>query len=360
MKSKTMILMAVAVVCGLGASYMTSRLLAERGDNKPVEEEKVKVLVAAKAIPQGTYIKEPDKWFVEKEFIKGDEPKKAVRTFDEVKDRVLNKPLSAEQWVVAEDLLRKDQSGITWALPKGMRAMAIKVNVDTVVAGFVQPNSRVDIINTVRGGDKDSYSKTILQNMLVLAIDTIDTRDLEKKAIVSSTVTLAVTPKEAQTLSMAIQMGELRLVLRPPDDNEIVQLKGTKPDDVKTSRNDNGKPAAEEEPDTPKQPLHVSVPDVPMTDPMGGGVEPPAPVEPVKRKKAWVLAIVNGDSQAKATFIEGDDDFSTQIQKSDADQARPEKAPTHVPVAPEKPAVPDKAAPEPDKTAKPSKRQAGK
>ena len=32
MKPKTLILMVVAVTCGLGASYMTSRLLAERGN----------------------------------------------------------------------------------------------------------------------------------------------------------------------------------------------------------------------------------------------------------------------------------------------------------------------------------------
>src|SRR5262249_35654246 len=191
MKSKTVILMIVAVTCGLGASYMTTRLLAERGNENQKEEEKVKVLVARKNVPQGTYFKNPEDWFIEKEFTLGDEPKKAVRTFDEVKDRVLSKPLSAEQWVIADDLLKKEQSGLSWALPKSMRAMAIKVNVDTVVAGFVQPNSRVDVINTVRGNDKESQSRTILQNMLVLAIDTIDTRDLEKRAIVSSTVTMA-------------------------------------------------------------------------------------------------------------------------------------------------------------------------
>ena len=43
MKPKTLILMVVAVTCGLGASYMTSRLLAER---QPEDTEKVKILVA--------------------------------------------------------------------------------------------------------------------------------------------------------------------------------------------------------------------------------------------------------------------------------------------------------------------------
>src|SRR5437667_7784548 len=198
MKSKTLILVIVAVGCGLGASYMTSRLLAERGDNKQSDEEKVKILVAKKNVPQGTFIKNAEDWFVEKEFSESDAPKKAIRTFDDVKDRVLNKPLSAEQWVVSDDLLRKDQASLQ--LPKGMRAMAIKVNVDTVVAGFVQPNSRVDVINTVKGNDKEAYSQTILQNMLVLAIDTLDKRDPDKNAILSTTVTLAVTPEEVEML----------------------------------------------------------------------------------------------------------------------------------------------------------------
>src|SRR6266852_7351806 len=154
MKPKTMALMAVAVICGLGASYMTSRLLAERTTDTPQEVEKVKILVARKNVPQGTYIKEPTDWFVEKEFTKGEEPKKAVQNFDELKDKVLSKPLSAEQWVTADDLLRKEDAPITHAIPKGMRALTIRVSVDTVVGGFVQPNSRVDVINTV-GGDKD-------------------------------------------------------------------------------------------------------------------------------------------------------------------------------------------------------------
>jgi pilus assembly protein CpaB len=348
MKSKTLILVIVAVGCGLGASYMTSRLLAERGDNKQAEEEKIKVLVAKKNVPQGTFIKNPDEWFIEKEFGESDAPKKAVRTFDEVKDRVLNKPLSAEQWVIADDLLRKDQAGLQAVLPKGMRAMAIKVNVDTVVAGFVQPNSRVDVINTVGGNDKDSFSRTILQNMLILAIDSIDTRDLEKKAIVSSTVTLAVTPDEAQALSMALKMGELRLVLRPPGDEETVTLKETKPEDVKHSRIKNAKQpgnAGEEDPEGTKSQL-VKLPDVPLTEPAAPAA-PATPAEPPKPKKPWVLAYRNGDEQGRAFYHDDEDGGETQIEKIDSERTDKQR-----PTAPDKPTTPT-----PDK---PAKRQGGK
>lgn len=52
MKPRTMILMVVAIGCGLGASYMTSKLLAER--NQQVEAEPtVPVLVARCASPAG-------------------------------------------------------------------------------------------------------------------------------------------------------------------------------------------------------------------------------------------------------------------------------------------------------------------
>ena len=51
MKPKTIILMVVAIVCGLAASYMTSRLLADR--SKPEVEEKITVLVASKSLPLG-------------------------------------------------------------------------------------------------------------------------------------------------------------------------------------------------------------------------------------------------------------------------------------------------------------------
>lgn len=53
MKSKTVILMVVAVVCGLAASYMTSRLLADRN-------EKIKVLVAKRKFNRWTHVKNPD------------------------------------------------------------------------------------------------------------------------------------------------------------------------------------------------------------------------------------------------------------------------------------------------------------
>ena len=69
MKPKTMILMVVAVVCGLAASYMTSRLLADKTPPPPAAT--VTVLVAKQKINAWTPIKNPEELFVAKEVPEG-------------------------------------------------------------------------------------------------------------------------------------------------------------------------------------------------------------------------------------------------------------------------------------------------
>ena len=156
MKPKTIILMVVAVACGLAASYMTSRVIADRNHSAgPAEEEKVSILVASRKIPYGILIKDPHKYFAEKLYTKGEEPKKCIKSWEQVQDKRLNKALSEDQFVTAEDLLDpKAGGGVEILLPPGMRAVALKVNAASVVAGFVMPNSRVDVVLTLKNGER--------------------------------------------------------------------------------------------------------------------------------------------------------------------------------------------------------------
>src|SRR5207237_7240707 len=97
MKAKSVLLMLVAVASGLTASYLVSQVIAER--NSSLSAEKVSVLVARHNLPMGTLLNEPAKFFEEKRFPKGEEPKKAIRSFEELKDQRLNKPVAAEQFL---------------------------------------------------------------------------------------------------------------------------------------------------------------------------------------------------------------------------------------------------------------------
>jgi pilus assembly protein CpaB len=325
MKSKTMILMVVAIVCGLAASYMTSRVIADR--NTDSEVEKVAVLVAKKNISMGTLLKEPEKLFEEKQFTKGEEPKRAIKTFDLIKDRRLNKPLSAEQFVTPDDLNDKAQDGLAGGMQKGMRAVGLKVNLDTVVAGFVLPHSRVDIVSVVRRNENETYSKIILQNVLVLAVDAISQRPDDKQSIPATTVTVQVTPAQAETLSLATELGTLRLILRPFGDEDRVTTAGVTPKGITAATDgkaDDQVVSGDAEGGARTPVWGSKVPDVPASK------QPETAPEPPPAPKTHTLTIFNGDSVTKAVFTLGDKEGegNVQIEKSQPDRPGAKAAPT--------------------------------
>lgn len=228
MKPKTMILMVVAVGCGLGASYMTSKLLADRNKTPPIET--VPVLVAKARIASWQPIKEPEKLFEVKQYPVDVAPKNAIGDFAEVKDQRLKSFLEEGKPLSKDDLVNKEQLSLEGSILPGQRGTAIRVNAEQVIGGFILPGSRVDVICTMRGSE--IATKLILQNMLVLAADQDDSKNPEKKTILAQTVTLAVTPEEGARLALAASMGELKLWLRNPGDQEHIKHIAVRPSDL--------------------------------------------------------------------------------------------------------------------------------
>jgi len=219
MKPKTLVLMVVAVTCGLGASYMTSRLLAERQHE---ESEKVQVLVAKRNLNMGETIKNPTDLFEFKEFVKGEEPRDAVREFDALKGRVLKIHRRAGDFVRPEDLLSSTDPAATFQahLPSGYRAVGLRVNLETSAAGWATlPLSRVDVINTVRrGDDRSTYSHFLLENVLVLAIDQGMNRNEDGRAMPGQVVIFALSPEDVLKLNVGRESGTLTLAVRKMND----------------------------------------------------------------------------------------------------------------------------------------------
>jgi Flp pilus assembly protein CpaB len=217
MKPKTMVLMVIAVVCGLGASYMTSQLLADRAG--PPEKPKVAVFVAKKQIEIGTPLKNAKDLFEVKMVTEGDEPKTAVKDLDNIKDKYA-KAIRKGQYFMLEDVT-DEQSQLQ--VPEGFRAVGVRVNTEAIAGGFAAlPGSRVDLIYHVRrGGDDETHSGILLEDVLVLGADAIHKRDDAVSAITASVVTLALKPKEMLTVDLAMASGTLRLVLRKFGDKSL-------------------------------------------------------------------------------------------------------------------------------------------
>jgi len=223
MKPKTMILMGLAIVCGLGASYMTSRLLAER---QVQEEERVKILVAKRILSVGERLMKPEECFEIKEVARDSEPPDAIKDLDALKGKIMKQSRNKGDHITAANLY--DGGGLD--IPEGHQAVGLPVNLATTAHGLASlPGSRVDLILTLKGNNPlETKAITVLQNVLVLAADGRTTREGEVIAP-ASVVTFALKPKEKLTMIAASEMGPIRLSLRKLHDdgaNQETQVTG--------------------------------------------------------------------------------------------------------------------------------------
>lgn len=132
-------------------------------------------------------------------------------------------------------------SFVAASLAPGMRAMAIKVNAESSVGGFLVPNDRVDVVMTydmrlpsdqnIRDASVSVISRkasqTVLENVRVVAVDQ-EAKEVEEVAI-ARTITLEVSPKQAEELALAQSMGKLSLSLRKLGEDKIISEQESAP-----------------------------------------------------------------------------------------------------------------------------------
>ena len=138
---------------------------------------------------------------------------------------VVREPILAGEPIVMRKIVRAGDSGYMAAyLEPGMRAMAIRVTVETAAGGFILPGDRVDVVLTrettlgnigATEGDRSKFtSSTVMQNIKVLAIDQSTHAGDDAQTVIGATATLEVGPRDAEALALAKSEGELSLILR--------------------------------------------------------------------------------------------------------------------------------------------------
>lgn len=215
MNRKTASILLIAVVCGLGAMLASSRMLA--GGTAP--EESQQILLAARDLSAEEVLK-PDMVRLET-LPKSALPPGAFTSFRDLADRWVQVKILEGEPIVDRKLAPKGTpTGLIARIPRGKRAFAINVNEQTGVSGFIMPDHRVDIFQVQPNpGGPGMRAVPVLQDVLVLASGT-NIQSTTDRTIQARTVTVAVTPEEAGTLTVAQAGGTLSLALRSMNDHE--------------------------------------------------------------------------------------------------------------------------------------------
>lgn len=249
MDVKKVALLVGALVIAVITAVMAKNMFAGAGAQQAAAAPAAlgpKVLVAKKSLPVGTIVDAdsftqqpwPKELMQSAYYVEGQpdgDPRKLFGT-------VVRYPITAGQPVTRGSLVGpQDRGFLAAALGPGMRAITVPVNVTSGVAGFVFPGDHVDMVLTQTvegGGDGPSLkvSETIIRNLRVLATDQRMTeKDEEGKSQVKvfANVTLEVTPRIAEKVSVAQSLGTLTLSLRSIADNTVDLERAVATGDIK-------------------------------------------------------------------------------------------------------------------------------
>lgn len=189
------------------------------------------IVVAAKPMGVGVTVKPGD---VRLQPVPVDQfPKGAFSKIEEVIDRPVVSNILMDEPVLEGRLAQRGSGlGLAPIIPVGMRAVSVRVSDVAGVAGFVLPGLRVDVLvtGTPPGNNNNagSVTTTCLQNILVLSAGQTIQPDSRGQAIQTPTVTLLVSPEQAEILTLAGNEGRIQLVLRNSSDQEIAKTPGTR------------------------------------------------------------------------------------------------------------------------------------
>jgi pilus assembly protein CpaB len=228
MKARTILTLTVSLGMAGLAAMMANTWITQRLGAAEQKEQTDQVVAAAADIPVGTklaathlkMIALPQESITEANYTQ----------IEDVLGRVVTQPLYAGEILVEKRLTEHaDGSPLAAVIEKGKRALTVRVNDVIGVAGFLLPSSRVDVVSTKRAaGGRSTESKTIVENLKVLAVDQTVNSDKNEPVVVRA-VTLEVSPKQAEQIVKATEEGKVQLTLRNPLDlAKQVQLPKTK------------------------------------------------------------------------------------------------------------------------------------
>lgn len=226
MPTRRMILIiAVSLTCAVLASVLVVRYVRQREEEaKRTRVDLQPVVVATGDIPIGTRVEAGV--VAKRDWPKTGVPEGTVSEPEAVVGRLVKGEIVRGEPILEHRLFPKDLTAagiMSVIVPSGKRAMAVGVNEVIGVSGFILPKDRVDVIATKTDQGANKSTETILQSIEVLAVGKRLVQE-GKENIEVPTVTMAVTPKQAERLARALHEGKIHIALRSIMDTQVADL----------------------------------------------------------------------------------------------------------------------------------------
>lgn len=235
----------LGAMCFLGANYYLHNYLARAETRLAGDYKTRQVIVAAVDVPAGAVLDE-------KNLAARSIPERYLSStalspdaLDAVRGQKVMVALKPGDPIDRGALERGDRAALSTTVAKGERAITFPVDEISSISGMLVPGDIIDLVFTGTGTTANSYKvaasadnmpKELMHVRLILqAVPVMATGKMTQKRVVNtenggqrevdvafSTVTLTVTPAQAEQVLLAQKLGSLTAVLRNPDDKRLL------------------------------------------------------------------------------------------------------------------------------------------
>lgn len=221
MRSKPVLLLAVALGCGTVAAVAATQVIKDQGKGAPAVQT-VDILIAAVDVAVNTKITKDrfrlEKWPLDRM------PQGSVKELKAVEGKFTNQRLYKGEPLLERKVNLSNES-VAQTIPPGCKVFDLPVDANSGGVGYIQPGHRVDIHGFFEKSERVLESKSVLvmENVEVLMVDGVAVREHEEgPSKRAGTIQLMIRSSQYEALNTAKNLGKLTLSLRPPaaDDSE--------------------------------------------------------------------------------------------------------------------------------------------
>jgi pilus assembly protein CpaB len=257
--NRRMLLIAILLATIIAGTLLIYMKNLQKKAQEKVEIKMATVLVSSQSIPARTIVEAS--MITTKQIPENLVTPDMYRDIKEVIGKVTTSAVIAGEILMKQKFAEKGaEMGLSFIVPKGKRAVTVQVNQVSGIAGLLKPGDFVDVLCTFEVPRSEEEGKvkapnymtvTVLQNAQILALDTMmeakppeQPQTTQGKSQTPSPpqpsytfVTLAVTPKDAERLSLLSERSSIRLTLRPIKEKTIVKTSGIKLSSITEEKN---------------------------------------------------------------------------------------------------------------------------